>query len=341
MTRRLRPTRALAFPLLAAAVLYLPARLAGGAWLVLAASAALVLPLVALLLPARLSGISVRREPAARARPGRPLHVVLTISNGGTRTTSPLRLRDVSPELSEVVLAVPSLRPRAEVSISVERTALQRGVFESGAAVLLSTAPLGLLTASREIAVEGRVVVHPDVRRVARVLGAMAHLAGEIPLASPGVGTEVLGLRDWRSGDSARSVAARPTARHGRPLVLEREREAGSGLVLIAGGPGSGPSWEAAVSYAASLALEALADGTIPVLLGPPPPGRLDRTGLLDWFAGVDRVRGLAADAMTAAVQAAAGGTLVVLVPPSLLGDRLLLRRSCEATRTRLVMLDA
>jgi hypothetical protein len=166
-------------------------------------------------------------------------------------------------------------------------------------------------------------------------------LVGEIPLSIPGTGTEVLGLRDWRSGDSARSVSARATARHGRPLVLERERQAASGLVLIAGGPGTGPSWEAAVSQAASLALEALADGTMPVLLGPPPPSRLDRTGLLDWFAGVDRVRGLSREAMTAAVRAAAGGTLVVLVPPALLGDRLALRRACDARRTRLVMLDA
>ncbi|MDT7537797.1 MAG: protein-glutamine gamma-glutamyltransferase [Actinomycetota bacterium] len=341
MTRQLRPTRALALPLLAAAVLYLPARLAGGAWLALAASAALVLPLVALLLPARFEGISVRREPAARGRAGRPLDVVLTIRNGGARTTSPLRLRDLSPELSEVVLAVPSLRPQEEVSISLGRTAVHRGVFDNGAATLASTAPLGVLVRTREVPVEGEVIVHPEVRRVPRALGAMVHLAGEIPLASAGVGTEVLGLRDWRSGDSARSVAARATARHGRPLVLEREREAGSGLVLIAGGPGSGPSWEAAVADGASLALEALADGTIPVLLGPPPPGRLDRTGVLDWFAGVDRVRGLAPEAMTAAVQAAAGGTLVVLVPPALLGDRLVLRRACDARRTRLVMLDA
>ncbi|MDT7572985.1 MAG: protein-glutamine gamma-glutamyltransferase [Actinomycetota bacterium] len=341
MTRRLRPTRALALPLATAAVLYLLARLAGGSWLVLAGSAALVLPLVALLLPARLDGISVRREPLLRGLPGRPLAVVLTVRNGGARTTAPLRLQDLSDGVSEIVLAVPSLPPGAEASITLERTALRRGVFPDGVALLSSTAPLGLLRASREVPVDGVLIVHPEIRRVTRALGAMAHLAGEVPMSLPGAGTEVLGLRDWRSGDSARSVSARATARHGRPLVLEREREAGSGLVLIAGGPGRGPSWEAAVSYAASLALEALADGTLPVLLGPPPPGRLDRTGVLDWFAGVDRVQGLAPEAMTAAVRAAAGGTLVVLVPPALVGDRLALRRACDARRTRLVMLDA
>jgi uncharacterized protein (DUF58 family) len=321
--------------------MYLLARLAGGAWLVLAASAALVLPVVALLLPARIDGITLRREPSARGLPGRSLDVVLLIRNEGARTTAPLQLRDISEGLSPAVLAVPALRPGAQVVVRLPRSALRRGVFDRGAAVLSSAAPLGLLLATRDAVIEGRLVVHPEVTRVPRVLGAMAHLAGEIPLSMPGAGTEVLGLRDWRSGDSARSVSARATARHGRPLVLERERDAGSGLVLIAGGPGSGPSWERAVSYAASLALEALADGTVPRLFGPAPPGRLDRTGLLDWFAGVDRVRGLEPDVMAQAVRAAAGGTLVVLVPPALLGDRLALRRACEASRTQLVMLDA
>ena len=341
MTRRVRPTRAVVLPVLAAAVLYLLARLSGGAWLVLAASAALVMPVVAALLPARVDGLVVRREPDGRGQPGGPLRLLVTIRNDGPRTTSPLRLHDVSDGLSEVALAVPSLPPGTEVTAQLDRTALRRGVFDGGLAVLSSTAPFGMVRATREVPVHGSVIVHPHVRRVPRAVGAMAHLAGEVPLSMPGVGTEVLGLRDWRSGDSARSVSARATARHGRPLVLERERDAGSGLVLIAGGPGSGQAWETAVSHAASLCLDALADGIVPVLFGPPPPGRMDRTGLLDWFAGVDRVQGLAADVMAAAVRAAGGGTLVVLVPLTLLGDRLELCRVCAARRTQLVMLDA
>jgi uncharacterized protein (DUF58 family) len=326
---------------LAAAVLYLLARLAGGPWLVLATSAALVLPLVALLLPPQMDRLSVRRDVGHRGLPGRPLEMLMTVRNDGRRTSSPMQLHDSSDGLSEIVLAVPALRPGDEVSVQVDRTALRRGIFERGSAELSSTAPLGMLRASRTVSIEGRVVVHPEVRRVPQVLGAVAHLAGEVPMSVPGAGTEVLGLRDWRSGDSARAVSARATARHGRPLVLEREREAGSGLVLVAGGPGSGPAWETAVSYGASLCVQALSDGTVPLLFGAPAPGRVDRTGVLDWFAGLDTVRGLAPEVMSAAVRAAAGGTLVVLVPPVLLGDRLELRRACAARRTALVMLDA
>jgi hypothetical protein len=149
-----------------------------------------------------------------------------------------------------------------------------------------------------------------------------------------------LGLRDWRSGDSARAVSARATARHGRPLVLERERDSGSALVLLAAGPGRGPAWEAAVSRAASLAVAALRDGTPPLLLGAPPPVRADSIGILDWFAGIDHAHGVDPAAVPAALRAAGGGTLVVLAPPELLIDRISLRRACDAARTSLVVLD-
>lgn len=111
--------------------------------------------------------------------------------------------------------------------------------------------------------------------------------------------------------------------------------------MLLAAGPGHGAAWEAAVSRAASISLAALDAGTPPVLLGAAPPDRMDRTGVLDWFAGVDAVRGLDPAAVSAALRAATGGALVVLVPPELLIDRVPLRRACEAGRTELVVLDA
>jgi uncharacterized protein (DUF58 family) len=301
----------------------------------------LVLPLVALLLPPRLDDLSVQRSSQEEVTAGGELDVLLTVRNLGRRTTSPGRLHDRSEGVSPVVVAVPALDPGAEASIRVGRTAVRRGVFDRGTAEVVSTAPLGLLRRTREVSVEGRLVVHPVLVPVGRLVGAATRGGGDVPMAVPGVGTEVLGLREWRSGDSARAVSARATARHGRPLVLERERDSASVLVLLAGGPGHGPSWETSVSRAASLALAALDTGLPPVLLGPPPPTRLDRTGILDWFAGVDRAAGIDPAAVATALRAATGGTLVLLAPPALLADRGSLRRACDAARTHLVVLDA
>ena len=335
-----RPTRAVVVPLVAALVLYGLAKLAGGAWLALACAATVVVPLVALLLPPRLAGLVVERSGPDRVPVGGEVEQALTVRNEGVRTTSPLRLADDGAGLAPVVVAVAALRPGTEATVRLTRTAVHRGVFDASAAEVTSTAPFGMLRATARVPVRGRVVVHPQVTHLSRVPGAATDGLGEVPVDAPGVGTEVLGLRDWRSGDSARAVSARASARHGRPLVLERERETGSALVLLAGGPGRGRSWERAVSQGASLALAALREGTPPLLLGAPPPARPDRNGLLDWFAGVDRVRGLDPAEVDRALRAARGGTLVLLAPTDLLVDRMDLRRACDAARTHLVVLD-
>ena len=95
------------------------------------------------------------------------------------------------------------------------------------------------------------------------------------------------------------------------------------------------------MSTAASYALAALQSGTPPLLLGRSAPARLDRVGILDWFAAVDDVSGLDETAVAAALRAANGGTLVLLAPTGLLVERMSLRRACDAARTALVVLDA
>ncbi len=131
-----------------------------------------------------------------------------------------------------------------------------------------------------------------------------------------GTGTEVLGLRPYRQGDSLRHISARASARHGRPVVLERERETGPSLVLLATGGGSGEGWERAVATAAALTLAAVREGTAPLLLADPAPVRLDATGVLDFFAGVDAAGPLRAeDLRTAAAACGPGGTLLLLAP--------------------------
>jgi uncharacterized protein (DUF58 family) len=335
-----RPTRAMLFPLAAAAVMYGLAKVAGGAWLSLAATAFLVLPLVALLLPPHVPELHL---PASehRVAVGEVLTTRLAVRNQGRRTTSPMQLTEQVAGLEQVVVALPALRPGQEATVDLRRRAVARGVYEGGSALLTSTSPLGLLRAGREMALPSRIVVHPLVHQTARVPGMATVGPGELSVPLPGVGTEVLGLREWRSGDSARAVAARASARHSRPMVLERERETASKLVLLAGGPGRGPAWEEAVSTAASYALAALQSGTPPLLLGRPAPARVDRTGILDWFAAVDDVSGLDQTAVAAGLRAATGGTLVLLIPTGLIAERMSLRRACDAARTALVVLDA
>src|SRR5256885_16971766 len=48
---------------------------------------------------------------------------------------------------------------------------------------------------------------------------------GDRPMARVGLGNEVHGLRDHRSGEDARSIHWRTSARAGRLIAVEREQE--------------------------------------------------------------------------------------------------------------------
>jgi hypothetical protein len=94
-----------------------------------------------------------------------------------------------------------------------------------------------------------------------------------------------------RSGDSARAVHWRSSARRGRLVVLERETPYGGGVGVVVAGRAADPGWEPLVTATASAALAALADGR-PVTLVARQPGlaRLttsDPTAALDWFAAL------------------------------------------------------
>lgn len=315
-----RPTRALLLPLVAAAVLHLLVRTTGGGWLALGSAAALALPVVALLLRPRLDGLEVTAT-AERAAAGGSVRLHLQVT--AVRASAGCRLVLADGLLAGAVVAVPALAAGASTGAVLSLAAPARGTADGLDAELASTAPLGLLRTRRRLRVPVRVVVQPVPATPGGVAGSGTGAAAQTGLA--GAGTEVLGLRPWRSGDAVTALHARSTARHGRPVVLERERDQGPRLVLLAGLPGTGPAWEQQVSRAAAVCLQALAAGGEPVLVGAAPAPRPSRDGVLDWFAGLEAAGPTsAADVARAVRDAGRGGTVLLLggAPSGLAGVR-------------------
>jgi uncharacterized protein (DUF58 family) len=286
-----RPTRGVLLALAAAGVLHLLARTTGVGWLALGATAALALPAAALLLAPRLSAVEVRPAPL-RTRVGGPTVDRWTVRNTGSRASAPLQVRDVTPGLAPLVVAVPALPPGGQVEAVPERTATARGWTAARVMELTSDAPLGLLRRSARPDVPAEVLVAPAAVRAGRDAAGAGAGTGR-PSGRAGAGSEVLGLRPWRAGDGRTAVSARASARHGRPVVLERERDSGPRLVVACGGPGSGPEWEAAVARSCALAEAAVRDGAPLLLLaaGLPPVDRPDRDAVLAWHARLDAAR--------------------------------------------------
>jgi uncharacterized protein (DUF58 family) len=328
-----RPTRACVAPLLVAVVLHLLTRVTGDGWLALGSAAALGLPLASLVLRPQAAGLTWRLVEPARAAAGEVVPVRLLLRNAGARATTPLTLLHEHPGLSALEVHVPALAPGEVHEVTATRTAGRRGVHEGGTVRLTTSAPFGVVRWSQTRPEASVVVVHPvtATARTAWAGGGSATAERSVPVA--GSGTEPLGLRPWRPGDAARSVLARATARHGRPVVLEREQETGPSLVVLAVGGGAGPRWEQAVSATASLALAALRDGVPPHLLPAPSGARCtEPVALLDFFAAVDAAGPLRpADLATARPPAGPGGRLVLLAPAG--ADTTAVRSAAAAAR--------
>lgn len=339
----MRPTLGVVAALIGSVILHVLGRITGGGWLALASAAAVVLPVAALLLRPRLDGLDVSSQPV-RARVGDQIEVRLVVRNTASRPSPPVRLLDTTPGLSPLVVSVPPLAAGAQVVADLRRTAVQRCASSTASMELTSTAPFGLIRVRKALALTSQVVVAP--RAVPAVDLADGGLGtADSSRAVAGTGTEVLGLRPWRPGDGARAVHARSSARHGRPVVLERERDTGPAVVVLCAGVGSGPLWEAAVEQACAVAERSLRSQRPPVLLatGLPAPRLPDLTAVLDWHAGLDAALPINAATLAAAARAAGrGGTVVLLAPQSLVLDRVgEVRRACAGTGARVVVVGA
>ncbi len=354
-----RPRPALLAPLFMALVLHLVTRASGISWLALLSAAALALPVASLVVRPRLDHLQVVPVLPARAVAGDEIELEVRVRNGGPSATPacewllehpglgplsgslpalapgapPTQPPAQPPALSALAASIPALSPGQEVRLRLQVVARARGVHPSGVAQLGTTAPYGLLRWSRSCpGGQQPLIVHPAVNRVRDLPSEGSPTAADRSVAVAGSGTEVLGLRPWRQGDAMRHLSARASARHGRPVVLERETETGPSLVVLAVGGGRGPAWERSVSTAASLSLAALRDGRPPVLLADPAPTRLDHLGILDFFAGVDAAGPPTSEDLQAGLRAAGrGGTLMLLAPPGGFEHSQAVRRAAAA----------
>jgi uncharacterized protein (DUF58 family) len=199
-------------------------------------------------------------------------------------------------------LFVPLLSPRRggasfEYEVEIDR----RGVHEFPPLELSSRAPFGFFRRQRRIDLPTRVLVYPEVRRLRHFRLLDHRLALEVVRPRAGVGTEILGVRPFRSGDSPRRIHWRSVARTGRLISKEFVDESRPGLTLIQDvckhpyplTASKHTPFEWAVKIASSIGdytqrrgypLHLLSD----VDAWPPPGGPLARMQLLEYLARVN-----------------------------------------------------
>lgn len=247
----------------------------------------------------RLSACDVARSTPARVPVGDDVIVRLTLTNTGRKPLPPARAEDRFPAFAEPAEVVSGqLSPGHTAETEITRRASRRGVFQQGRVEMTAGWPFGLSRSRRSLDVTSPMIVLPRFVELSvfPLLERSSVSAEELrDRATTGPGQDFIGVREYRPGDPMRFVHWRSTARAGRLVVREYEREAASRVAVIVAGDERGPrddsDFEALVSAAASVAVYALATGRRVTLIGRSIEGRIerlvdgDRVAVLEWLA--------------------------------------------------------
>ncbi|HMO60384.1 MAG TPA: DUF58 domain-containing protein, partial [Roseiflexaceae bacterium] len=148
----------------------------------------------------------------------------------------------------------------------------RRGFYQFGAVTATARDPLGLLVQRVHCEAPARLMVLPEVVRLAQINIRPRRTriyAGMIPARQDGAGIDFLGVRAYQAGDTTRRLNARAMARSAEGLFVnefEQERVADIGIILDARArsdvrTAAGALFEHSVGAVAALALALLERG--------------------------------------------------------------------------------
>lgn len=275
---RTRPTRRGVLVGALGLLLYAAGANTSAGWVV-ALAAALLGSLPWALVTARWAarGLTLRRELPATVVAGVPVEATLVLS-------APVgAVAVVHDLLTGAAGAATGLRGGATLTTTAT---LRRGYVRGGPIEVVLTDPLGLVEVRLAGTVPGQTLVLPPVPRA----GAPGRGPGWLPAAGEasrhGAGPEVVGVREYRSGDAVRSVHWRSTARRGRLMVRDLADDSRPRVrIEVAGG-----AWPRRTLDRAAEVAAALADGAVRAGL----PAELAADGTaLPWSAAARRTLAL------------------------------------------------
>ncbi len=235
--------------------------LTGTVWLHVLAAVSAAVVVASLLQSPRISGLVVTVEHPTATTVGQTASHRFTVTNVGSRRTSLAHLRDHTHGVADVVVLVPALAPRESATVSVVRTATDRGVTPGHALTVSSSSPFGVVLVTSNSAVAVPLVVRPALVPVPVVNPREPDDERSSRASVRRDGPTVRGLREWRNGDDARQVHWRASARRGQLVVLEREAPRRPTLNLLAITASDRPTWERSVRVLASLAVQGVRAG--------------------------------------------------------------------------------
>lgn len=266
------PTREGQFVVSAGSALLLGALVSGRTSLYLGASLLLALYVVAHLGAAFAARcLDASWECPSRVFAGEPFPLRLVVRNRGPVRLEGIEVHEPPPVAVGPAGKVAAVEAGRSAPLEVRGSVRRRGLHRLAAPSLRVRWPLLLAESERPLGGERDVLAYPR-----RVPVPSSELRSAAPETAPREaaaaalrgGTEFRGVREWAPGDPPRAIAWRASARHGKVLTREFERE-DAGRVVVAldadvrdlAAALRSPALEAACSKAASLLLRLRAAG--------------------------------------------------------------------------------
>nr|MBA3530746.1 DUF58 domain-containing protein [Ardenticatenales bacterium] len=225
---------------------------------------------------------------------GDPIRVTLCVENRAAPGVFLLRGEErcpfAPPEEQAQPFFIPVLLRGRQAVLRYDTTCDRRGHFHFPPLHLTSDGPFGLFLRRRTLPVPGDLLIYPYYHRLKRLRLLESKKLPERQAPRIGAGSEAIGVREYRPGDSPRLVHWRSTARTGRLVVKEFADEEQPALTVALDlhaassvGEGKHATFEVAVRLAATLGYFATRRGIPFHLAGLSPRWSPPRAALSWW----------------------------------------------------------
>lgn len=209
-----------------------------------------------------LGGLRIERRLPPHGVAGQRLRVGWVVHNRKRRFAShSLALNEIG--VADCTAYLQRVGPRGERTTWWSHTLPRRGHLELRGVRISTRFPFGLFEKTREFELPDSLPVHPAGSLEGEAQARMPAALGAASEPHPGWGTEFHALREYREGDDLRRVHWRSTARVGRLLVVETDRQRRGRITLLVDTRGAeGPeALDGAADLLVALARRLLAEG--------------------------------------------------------------------------------
>lgn len=183
-----------------------------------------------------LSEASLRKVEVARSFPTRlfaltPFEARVTLANNKKFFSSySLLVKEPAEEGGCYFLKVP---PKGRATLSYPFTFESRGLKRLPGLIVSTRYPFGLFAKWLHVSSREEVLVYPYVADLKQEQGRAANLFGSLPSFEKGPGSDFHGLRDYSEGEDLRLVHWKTSARAGRLMIREWEREGLNRVAIV------------------------------------------------------------------------------------------------------------